>query len=218
MRRLQAGKGAHQFRLTVAGNARHPDDLPLGHVEADILEALAGVRRNRKTYITRRSLQLGRKCRAQRAADDQTQKVGVADFTDQGAAPEASVAQHGDAIGDLAEFGQAMSDVNHRRAGLHDAADAAEQHAGGILVERRRRLVEDQHLGLYRQRLGNFQQVFLGHRQGIGAHAERHAQADGVEHVAGHSCRGLAVEQRGRQCDAQIFEHREIVKDGGVLK
>ena len=93
-----------------------------------------------------------------------------------------------------------------------------EKHVGRVLVERSRRLVEDQHLGLDRQRLGDFQQVLLRHRQRVAARPQRHAQTDGVEHLARDVARRLSSEQRSRQRDLEILEHRQIVEHRGVLK
>jgi hypothetical protein len=111
------------------------------------------------------ALRLWRKSRPEPPTHDHAKQVLVAHVAYQRAALHASVAQHGHTLRNLAQFGQPVRDVDHGGSSLHHLADAAEQKVGRVLVKRRRRLIKDQDFRLYRQSLGNLQQLFLGHGQ-----------------------------------------------------
>ena len=122
--------------------------------------------------------------RFEAAPDDQAEHLVVADRVDVADPAHLAVAQDRDAIGDDAHLGQAVGDVDDRRPGGGDAADVAEEHLHRLLVERRRRLVEDQHGGLDRQRLGELEEVLVDDRQGVDAVVEVRLEADLVEDPA----------------------------------
>ena len=73
---------------------------------------------------------------------------------DRGGPAQRAVAQHRDAIGDLAYLGEPVRDVDDGRAVGGELADGGEEELDGILRERRRRLVEDQQPGRHGERLG----------------------------------------------------------------
>ncbi len=72
--------------------------------------------------------------------------------------------------------------------------------------------------GLSASDLGNFEQMLLGDRQPFGAHPEGHVEADGFEHGAGDGRGRLAGKDGSRKGDAEIFENRQVLEDGGMLK
>ena len=95
-----------------------------------------------------------------------------------------AVAQDRHPVGDDADFGQAVGDVDDGRAGGGDLADVAEQHVHRFLVERRGRLVEDEHAGLDGERLGELEEVLVDDRQRIDAIFQVWLEADLVEDAA----------------------------------
>ena len=60
--------------------------------------------------------------------------------------------------------------------------------------------------------------MLLRHRQRHGAGAQRNVQTDRIQHLLGRGLRRLSGEYRRRQSHLQIFQHRQIVKDGRMLK
>ena len=68
------------------------------------------------------------------------------------------------------------------------------------------------------QGLGNFKQVLLRDSQCIGAHTQRHMEANRIQHFPGDGLRWLCRKQRGRKGNLQVFENGQIVEHGGVLK
>ena len=78
---------------------------------------------------------------------------------------ELAVAQDGDPIGDLANLGQPVRDVDDRRPVRGELADGGEQELDGVLRERRRRLVEDQEPRRDGEGLRELEQVAAGDAQ-----------------------------------------------------
>ena len=77
----------------------------------------------------------------------------------------AAVAQHGDAVGDGAHLVQLVRGVEDRHPVRAQPLDLAEQHLRFLGGQHGGRLVQDQHAGVARQRLGNLHHLLLRHRQ-----------------------------------------------------
>ena len=108
----------------------------------------------------------------------------VGDGVDAADAAHLPVAQDRHPVGDDADLGEAMGDVDDRRPGGGHAADVPEQHLDRFLVERRRRLVENEHAGIDGERLGELEEVLVDDRQGVDAIFEVRSEADVVEDSA----------------------------------
>ena len=137
------------------------------------------------------AVRLRREGRLEAAADDQPEQLVVGDRLDAADAAHLAVAQDRDAVGDDAHLGEPVGDVDDRRPALGDATDVAEQQVHRLLVERCGRLVEDQHGGLDRERLGELEEVLVDDRQRVDAVVEVRLEADLVEDPADrHPARG----------------------------
>jgi hypothetical protein len=97
-----------------------------------------------------------------------------------------AVAQHRHAIGDLDDLRQVVRDVDDRHALPPQLADDLEQPARLGIRKRGGRLVEQQHARIDRQRLGELDELALGHAQ------------------LGHRCRRVDVEAHPLQVLARL--------------
>ena len=113
----------------------------------------------------RGELGLGRKCLVDGAADDEAQDLRLRDARRGHRAARLAVAQHRDAVGDALHLGQAVRDVDDGRARGRDRAHLLEQQLALDGRQRLGRLVEHEHLRLERQRLGDLDELAIGHAQ-----------------------------------------------------
>ena len=103
-----------------------------------------------------------------------------------------AVAQADDPVGDLQDLAQAVRDVDHRDAvACADRAAASNSRAASVSRQRRGRLVEQQHLGVQRQRARDLHALLLPRRQ----RPQRRVRIDVAAHPLQH-LRGPAVERR----------------------
>ena len=89
-----------------------------------------------------------------------------------------AVAQADDAVGDLQDLGQPVRDVDHPQPLLAQIAQQVEQAGGVAFGQRRGRLVEQQHLGVQRQRPRDLHPLLLPGRQV----RQRRARVDAAAH------------------------------------
>ena len=73
-----------------------------------------------------------------------------------------AVAQHRHAVGDREHFLQLVADKDDRDAVIAQLFEQLEQRGGLVLGDRGRRLVQQQDLGLQRQRFGDLDDLHLG--------------------------------------------------------
>ena len=160
--------------------------------------------------------------RFEAATDDQPEHLVVGDGVDAADAAHLPVAKDRHAVSDDAHLGEAMGDVDDRRPGGGHPADVLEQHLHRFLVERRRRLVEDEHAGIDGERLGELEEVLVDDRQGVDAIFEVRFEADVVEDSA--DCRPALAAGRGDDVgqgdadvlgDGQVGQQRRMLVDDG---
>ena len=84
-------------------------------------------------------------------------------------AGDAAVAQHDHAIGDLEDLVEPVRDIDHADAAVAQPAQRREEPRHLVGRQARRRLVEDQDLGLGRERAGDGDQRFLGAAEALDA-------------------------------------------------
>ena len=165
-RAVYAEQRLEQFALAVALHAGDPQYFALAQIEVDIGKAM----------IDAEAAQAKRDGRGRRAPAFRVepihapaQHVGddrlVVDGVGVVGGDRRAVAEHGDAIGNLAHFAEAVRDVDHQPAGLGEALGQAKQPFRLLRPERRRRFIEDQHLRVARQRLGDLDHLPFGQRQ-----------------------------------------------------
>ena len=114
---LAPGEGAQERGLAVSDHAGDADDLALAGAERDVGEAVSAqpVHPKQRRLVGGGHV-LGRERGRQRAPDDHGEEVGVRDLGDGERPAELSVAQDGDAIGDLAHLAQPVRDVDDGRS------------------------------------------------------------------------------------------------------
>ena len=113
--------------LAVAFDAGEPDHLARLDAQRNIVEAATPQRDNleqRRGAV--RLGALGRKGLVDRAADDQPQDLPFGDLGHREGAARLAVAQDRQAVRDRRDLGQAVGDVDDRRAVLADRADVLE--------------------------------------------------------------------------------------------
>ena len=164
-----AACGAHpsertqERALAVALDTGEPDDLTGLDAEGDIAEARTT---EAVDFEQRRGGRiagaLAREDLIDGAADDQAQDLALGDAGSVEGSARLAVAQDGDAVGDALDLGKAMGDVDDRGALVADRADVREEPFALDSSERLGRLVEDQHLGVERERLGDLDELAVG--------------------------------------------------------
>ena len=168
-RGLGAGERSQERHLAVALRARDPEDLALPDLEIDRAEALA-----LQTGHGEHHLGLLGQCAPlrerdrQRPADHQRDERVLGDRRGLERPLPDAVAQHGDAIGDREHLGQAVADVEDADARLRLLVHKVVEVLDGLGPERRRRLVEQQHLRPGQQCLGDLEELPVGERERAG--------------------------------------------------
>src|SRR5205085_8050827 len=103
--------------LAVPGDPGESDDLAGRHVEADVVEAVPHhTLDDEPGPMAVRGPSLGREDRRHAAAHDEPEDVVIGDGFYKRTAPDHPVAQNRDAVGDLPDLGQAVRDIDDRRA------------------------------------------------------------------------------------------------------
>jgi hypothetical protein len=99
------------------------------------------------------------------AAHHQLDDLAEGELLDGPGADGAAVTHHRHLLADPEQLVQPVGDVDDGDTGLRQPADDAEQHLDLRVGEDRRGLVEDEHLGVAGQRLGDGDLLLLGDRQ-----------------------------------------------------
>ena len=99
------------------------------------------------------------------AADHVPDEVGRRQLRRRRGDDVAAVAEDRRPVAQLEDLVEAVADEQHRDAAVAQAADDREQAVDLVRRQRGGRLVEDQDAGLDRQRLGDLDQLLVGHRQ-----------------------------------------------------
>ena len=134
-------------------------------IEADVPDAaIGGKPRDRQQAARLRGVLLD-ELLGQGAAHDQLDQVVLVDVGQAARLDEAAVAEHGIAVADAEDLGQAVADIDHPLAARLQRVDGGEQLVGLGLAQGRGRLVHDDDLGVIAQRLGDLDQLGLGHGQ-----------------------------------------------------
>ena len=133
-----------------------------------------------------------------------------------------AVAQADDAVGEPADVGHAVRDVEDRDAAFAQPVDHLEQPVRLGARQRGGRLVEDQHLGLMRHGARDRHHLAVGERQvadlGVEVDVEPHARGDFARLVAHparieEKLRARAVQPVERQVGRDIERHDDAVID-----
>ena len=108
------------------------------------------------------------------------------------------VAQHGDIVGKRDHVRQNVGDVDHRLAGLAQSSDQREEALGFACGQRRRRLVEDDDLGIELERARGLDQLALAGRKAVERRVRGEIEAHLLEQLACSRREACAVDQRQR--------------------
>ena len=161
----------------------------------------------------------------ERLADDQGNQllrvgVGHPPFAD-----ERSVAQDGDAVGDLEHFVEPVRNVDHADAARLQRPQRVEQPMHLVGRQRRRRLVENEHVGLDAERAGDRDERLLGAAEIAHAHGRRKRAVDlgergprgrlGRVPVDEAALARVAGRERDILGDRHPFDETEVLMDEG---
>ena len=105
-----------------------------------------------------------------------------------------AVAEDGGAVAQLEHLVEPMADEQHRDAASPQVPDDREQALDLVRRERRGRLVEDQDARLERQRLGDLDELLVGHRQAADRRADIELDVELLEQRLRRPARGAPVE------------------------
>ncbi len=91
---------------------------------------------------------------------------------------EAAIPQHRGRVADVEDLIQAVTDEQHGHVPVTRLPHDREQALDLVRGQGRRRLIQDEDACLYRERLGDLDELLVGHRQAANkcADIERHAQ------------------------------------------
>ena len=181
---LDAGERAEELHLPVALRARDPEDLAPRDVEVDRPEPLAAQARDGEEHL---ALLLAvvplRKRELQRPPDHESDEALLRHPGGLERPLADAVAEHGDPIGDAEHLRQPVADVDDADAGPAPLGTERVQPVDVLRPERRRRLVEEQHLRLGEQGLDDLEELPLGERQRPRGRRRRDVERELVEPV-----------------------------------
>ncbi len=124
-----------------------------------------------------------------------------------------AAAQNGDTIADLTQFAKAMTDIENGDAVPDKVADDLEHALKLGLVERRRRLVHDDDLGVHGEGTGNGCQLLIGNGERFNPDVRREFGTDPLQRFARAPAAFLVIDEpelAGRMAKKQILFHRQL--------
>ncbi len=134
-------------------------------------------------------------------------------------ANDLSVLQDRDAVGDGEHFRKPVRDEDDRGAGGAQFTQNLEKAIGFGGAQRRRRLVQDQHPGIHRERAGNFDDLALGQRQAAHRPPQVDLLAEPRQEGFGfltHS-RWIDPETAGLAAEVHVLDRVEVGNQARVL-
>ncbi len=133
-----------------------------------------------------------------------------------------AVAQDGRAVAHPHHLGDPVGDEDHRRAGVAEPVEHAEEAAGLGAGERGRRLVEDQHARVGAQRAGDHHQLPLGRAQRRDRAARVDRDLHPLEQLAGAAVQLAEGDaRRGVEpglADEEVLGDRQLLDDLDLLR
>src|SRR4051794_2426209 len=219
--RVGAGDRPHALRPSGAAQPGDPEDLALRPREGDVperpvrpgeapdLQHRAGLRsRDRRKHPLQAS--------AHHAFDDRAhRRRAVGELRH-----PLAVAQHDDAIGDLADLLQPVRDVDDADALGPELAHLLEERLGLGAAERGRGLVEDEELRVQGERLRDLDQLLLRGRETLHLPRRREAQVEAGELFLRPLDHGGAIDPAGLRrpaADEDVLGDRELRQELELL-
>src|SRR5262249_50643605 len=176
---LDAGEGAQELRLSVALGAREADDLALLDLEVDRPEAVAAEPGHVEQDLRGPAFGLAlREGELERPADHVRDERLLVHAGGVERALLDAVAEDAEAVGDLEDLREPVADVDDPDAGAAALVDERVQLLHLVRAERRRRLVEQQHLRPGEQRLDDLEELALCEREPADRRSYRQVDAE----------------------------------------
>ena len=159
-----------------------------------------------------------------RAADHQGHEIGFGERRRRNGRHEAAVFEHRDGVAETEDLLEPVADVENRFPARAQIVDQRSERIDLGVVERRGRLVEDEHGRVGRDALCDLDQLLLRDRQARREPVRRDREADALEHRARVRRHLARVERAARErlaAEIEILGHREIrqqrefLEDGG---
>ena len=215
---------AGDLRPAGADEPGEPDDLAVSDVEGDVAEdAGAGQALDLEEDLADRRLDLREERHA--PADHVPDEVGRGEVRGRRRDDVPAVAEDRRAVAQLEDLVEPVADEQDRDATRPQVADDREQALDLVRRERRRRLVEDQDARLDRQRLGDLDELLVGHRQAADRRADVELDVELLEQGLRGPPRRAPVEDpepAGRGVadehvlgDGQVREEARLLVDDG---
>ena len=215
---------AGDLRPTGADEPGQPDDLAVPDVERDVAEdALAGQALDLEEDLADRRLDL----REERHAppDHVPDEVGRGEVRRRRRDDVLAVAEDGRPVAQLEHLVEPVAHEQDRDPARAQVPDDREQPLDLVGRQRRGRLVEDQDARLDRQRLGDLDELLVGHRQAADGRADVEPDVELLEQGLRRPARGAPVEDpepAGRGVadehvlgDGQVREQARLLVDDG---
>ena len=155
------------------------------------------------------------------APDHVAHQVGGGQLTGPGVDHEAAVAKHGGRVADVEDLVQPVADEEHRHLAVAGLAHDGEEPLHLVCRERCGGLIEDEHAGLDRQRLGDLDELLVGHRQAAHRCADVERDAQLVEQPVGrlpHLAPGDGTETTlWRMAHVDVLGDRQVREQARLL-
>ena len=210
--------------LTRPAESDEPDDFGPRDVEVDRPGPGDGEAADGEPRLFRPRARRGFEL-VERLADDQRNEFLRGGVRHPSFADQRSVAQDGDPVGDLEHFVETMRNVDHPDAASLQGPQRVEQPMHLVGRQRRRRLVENEDVGLDAERAGDRDERLFGARQIAHAHRRRERAVDlgergprrrlGRVPVDEAPSARIAGRERDILGDRHPFDETEILMDEG---
>ncbi len=163
---LGTGEGPEELHLAVALRAGYADDLAARDLEVDRPEPVAAQSGHREQHLAPLLAVVPlREGKLERTPDHERHETLLRHGCPLECPLTHAVAEDADPIGDAEDFGQPVADVDDPDPRTAPFVNQRVQSVDVLRPEGRRRLVEQQHLGLGEQRLDDLEELPLRERE-----------------------------------------------------
>ena len=222
-----AEQGGHQLGAAGTHESGDAEDLALPEVEVHAFQDFAGwilrvqgvQARHLEEHLAGLALALG-EALGHLPADHQVHHLGHGELGGGQGGHHAAVPEHGNGVGGAEELFQLVADVEAGHAlgleghqDLHELVHLGRRQGGGGLVQ-------DQHLGVFRQRLGDLGHLHLAHPQILDQGVRRDVQLEPLEQRGGLGVQPVPVDGHAVArllAQEDVLPHRHVGDEGEFL-
>ena len=217
-RLFEPDQGTHRLALTIAVGAGEAEDLAALNVETDIVKIAAGEIARAEDRRAAGEAHLLRIFALNVASDHERDEVLLGQILGhrEGTAMDA-VAQDRDPVGELENFRQAVADIDHPGAHGGELADDLGELAHTFDIQRRGRLVQEQHLGVGHQRLDDLDELAVRRGEVADQRGDGNAETHAADLRFGPGHDVLEFDRAARRAEIEVLRDGQLAHQGIVL-